>query len=315
MIVWFELFHSASSSNLSLNASLRVPQFKSSEQEGRGGVKRHRLCKRQSAKLFDFRRAADHGRQSESCCDTCGRGLRRGVIAAPASLCWSDAADPPQLHQFIMKQWAGGAERREKNAVRAEPATPESSQLLLHCSTATVCSSEVSATLFDAIREADDSGGRLKRPGNYLCCFFILFFFIKNILAHTFLHIPGRNSPIYCKIQFNPIYAKPLFLFLLLKTRRTKWFIGQRKQHWIKEQPQWVSLTDSTTPCYSETHVYPSARWIHTLRKNTRGPNLLTSLRNVHDDKQEWAKPRRYCGKREDSMFCWSRDNIAALSF
>lgn len=147
--------------------------------EGGGGVcvKRHRLCKRLSAKLFDYKRASDHGRQSEPCCDTCGRGLRRGVIATSASLCWSDAAAPPQLQQFIMKQWARGRTGGGGIAVRVEPATPESSQLL-HCCTATVCSSEESATLFHTIREADDSGGRLQHPGNYLC--WVFFFFKKG---------------------------------------------------------------------------------------------------------------------------------------
>lgn len=119
------------------------------------------------------------------------------------------------LRNSTSSSWSNEpGEQREgkKNAVRVEPATPESSQLL-HCCTATVCSSEESATLFDTIREADDSGGRLQQ----LSLLFFLFSFFKTILANNLLHIPGRNSPICCKTQLNPIYAKPLFLFLLFK--------------------------------------------------------------------------------------------------
>lgn len=56
---------------------------------------------------------------------------------------------------------------------------------------------------------------------------------------------------------------------------------------------------------------------LDSLRKkieNTAGPNLLTLLRNVRDDGQEWAELRRYCGKREGSTFCGNSDIVTVIN-
>lgn len=126
-----------------------------------------------------------------------------------------------------------------------------------------------------------------------------LFFFQKDFSQHLAAYSWSKQPDLLQNpVKFNLCNVSSFFclkswnkenkmIYWQTKTTLNKRTASVGKPHWFNNP---LLFWDARIP--------DNALWIHTLRKNTRGPNLLTLLRNARDDKQEWAQLRRYCGKR-----------------